>query len=126
MGPHGPHHTSLRQRTLAQRNPYRTSLRPPGRNASHLRLRQRCEYYHAFSVLTNGDVPCDVRQLDHIEIPWARWLQGAVDARWVVVVVVVSSLLGRQRSAPPMGLHGVSMGPHAVLRGPHGIPTRSP
>ena len=31
--------------------------------------------------------------INHIKIPWARWLQGAVDARWVVVVVVVSSLL---------------------------------
>ena len=36
--------------------------------------------------------------INYIKIPWARWLQGAVDARWVVVVVVVSSLLGRQRS----------------------------
>ena len=25
--------------------------------------------------------------INHIKIPWARWLQGAVDARWVVVVV---------------------------------------
>ena len=31
--------------------------------------------------------------INHIKIPWARWLQGAVDARWVVVVVVVVSSL---------------------------------
>ena len=34
------------------------------------------------------------------EPPWGRCLQGAVDARWVVVVVVVVAPQGGRHSAP--------------------------
>ena len=34
------------------------------------------------------------------ESPWGRFLQGAVDARWVVVVVVVVAPQGGRHSPP--------------------------